>query len=99
MYDLSRHPYFEEYVDEKSGVKSYILKKIAAPIQQNLYFNVLMMIKRLIQALLMQVLFRSVTKITLHILILDQDIIPQGITECGFMHLILQMKQTLCKFL
>ena len=28
MYDLSRHPYFEEYTDEKSGVKSYILKKI-----------------------------------------------------------------------
>ena len=39
MYDLSRHPYFEEYVDERSGVKSYILKKIAAPIQQNLYFT------------------------------------------------------------
>lgn len=39
MYDLSRHPYFEEYVDKYSGVKSYILKKIAAPIQQNLYFT------------------------------------------------------------
>lgn len=39
MYDLSKHPYFEEYTDPVSGVRSYILKKIAAPIQQNLYFT------------------------------------------------------------
>ena len=39
MYDLSRHPYFEEYTDPKSGVKSYILKKRVASIQQSLYFT------------------------------------------------------------
>ena len=27
MLDLARHPYFEEFVDENTEVKSYILKK------------------------------------------------------------------------
>jgi hypothetical protein len=39
MYDLSRHPYFEEYIDPESGVKSYILSKRVATIQQSLYFT------------------------------------------------------------
>ena len=39
MYDLSRHKYFEEYRDPKSGVVSYILKKRVATIQQSLYFT------------------------------------------------------------
>ena len=38
MFDLSRHPYFEEHTDAKSGVKSHILKKRVAAIQQALYF-------------------------------------------------------------
>lgn len=39
MFDISRHPYFEEYIDEKSGVKSYILKEKVAELQQNFYFS------------------------------------------------------------
>lgn len=39
MYDLSRHPYFEPYVDPASGVTSYILKEKVAKLQYNLYFN------------------------------------------------------------
>ena len=39
MYDLSKHPYFEEYKDSKSGVVSYILKERVGQIQQNLYFT------------------------------------------------------------
>ena len=39
MYDLSKHPYFEEYVDPKSGVKSYILKERVGFAQQHFYFT------------------------------------------------------------
>ena len=39
MYDLSKHPYFEEYVDPKSGVKSYILKERVGVAQQHFYFT------------------------------------------------------------
>lgn len=39
MLDLSRHPYFEEFVDEKTGVKSYILRKRVAELQMPLYFT------------------------------------------------------------
>ena len=38
MFDISKHPYFEEYIDEKSGVKSYILKEKVARLQLNYYF-------------------------------------------------------------
>ncbi len=38
MYDLSRHPYFTEYTDEKSGVKSYVLTKRVAEVQKQFYF-------------------------------------------------------------
>lgn len=38
MYDLSKHPYFEEYIDPKSGVKSYILKERVGFAQQHFYF-------------------------------------------------------------
>lgn len=38
MLDLARHPYFEEYIDEQSGVKSYILKKREGILQQHFYF-------------------------------------------------------------
>ena len=39
MYDLSKHPYFTEYTDEKSGVKSYVLTERVAELQQQLYFT------------------------------------------------------------
>lgn len=39
MLNLEQHPFFEEYVDEKTGVKSYILRKKVAQIQQNFYFT------------------------------------------------------------
>ncbi len=39
MYDLSKHPYFEEYVDPKTGVKSYILTKRVGFAQQHFYFT------------------------------------------------------------
>jgi len=39
MYDLSRHPYFREYIDPKSGVKSYILKEKLAQMQTPFYFT------------------------------------------------------------
>lgn len=38
MIDLKNHPYFTEYVDEKSGVVSYILSKRIAHMQQHFYF-------------------------------------------------------------
>lgn len=38
MYDISKHPFFEEYIDPKTGVKSYILKERVAFAQQNFYF-------------------------------------------------------------
>ncbi len=39
MYDLSKHPYFEEYQDPKTGVVSYILKERVGEVQKNLYFT------------------------------------------------------------
>ena len=36
---LSKHPYFEEFIDPQSGVKSYILKEKVAQLQQNFYFS------------------------------------------------------------
>lgn len=39
MLNLEQHPYFKEYIDEKSGVKSYILKEKAAQAQQQFYFT------------------------------------------------------------
>ncbi len=38
MFDLSKHPYFEKYTDEKSGVESYILKERVAELQMHFYF-------------------------------------------------------------
>ncbi len=38
-YDLSRHPYFREYTDPVSGVRSYLLSERVASMQQNLYFT------------------------------------------------------------
>lgn len=38
MLDLARHPYFEEYIDKQTGVKSYILKEKVARLQLNFYF-------------------------------------------------------------
>ena len=35
MFDLSKHPYFEKYTDEKSGVESYILKERVAGFELN----------------------------------------------------------------
>jgi len=37
--DLSRHPYFTEWIDPVSGVKSYVLTKKLAPLQQSFYFT------------------------------------------------------------
>ena len=39
MYDLSKHPYFEEYIDSKTGVKSYILTERVGFAQQHFYFT------------------------------------------------------------
>jgi hypothetical protein len=39
MFDLSKHPYFERWVDPKSGVISYILMERVAPLQQAFYFT------------------------------------------------------------
>ena len=38
MYDLSKHPFFEKWVDPVSGVKSFILKERVAPVQMSFYF-------------------------------------------------------------
>ncbi len=38
MLNLDKHPYFKEYVDEKTGVKSYFLTKKVAKLQQHNYF-------------------------------------------------------------
>ena len=38
MFDLSKHPFFSEYIDKKSGVKSYILTKRVAQMQKHFYF-------------------------------------------------------------
>ncbi len=37
--NIAAHPYFEEYIDPKTGVKSYILKEKVARVQQNFYFT------------------------------------------------------------
>lgn len=39
MYDLSRHPYFDLFVDTESGIKSYILNKAAGDIQRHFYYT------------------------------------------------------------
>lgn len=39
MLNLERHPCFEEYTDEKTGVKSYFLTKKVASLQQHFYFS------------------------------------------------------------
>jgi len=39
MLNLDKHPYFKEYIDPKTGVKSYILKERVAQMQQHLYFT------------------------------------------------------------
>ena len=39
MLNLEKHPYFEEYIDEKTKVKSFILKERVAELQQNFYFT------------------------------------------------------------
>ena len=38
MFNLDKHPYFKEYTDPKSGVKSYFLTKKVSPLQQHFYF-------------------------------------------------------------
>jgi len=38
MYELERHPLFSEHVDPASGVRSFLLKEILAPVQQHFYF-------------------------------------------------------------
>ena len=37
--ELSRHPYFTEWTDPVSNVKSYVLTQAAAPLQQSFYFT------------------------------------------------------------
>jgi len=39
MLNLDKHPYFKAYVDEKSGVKSYLLTEKVAQLQQHFYFT------------------------------------------------------------
>lgn len=39
MLNLEKHPYFKEYIDAKSGVKSYFLNKKVASLQQHFYFS------------------------------------------------------------
>jgi len=39
MFDISKHPYFEEYIDPKTGVKSYILTERVGFAQQHFYFT------------------------------------------------------------
>lgn len=39
MLNLKNHTYFVGYTDPKSGVRSYILRKKIAPMQQHLYFT------------------------------------------------------------
>lgn len=39
MLSLEKHPYFTEYTDEKTGVKSYFLKKKVSELQQHFYFS------------------------------------------------------------
>ena len=39
MLKLDKHPYFKEYIDPESDVKSYFLTKKVAQLQQNFYFT------------------------------------------------------------
>ena len=39
MLDLKKHPYFTEWTDPESGVKSYVLTKKVAPLMQSFYFT------------------------------------------------------------
>ena len=39
MYDLSKHPYFEEYIDSKTGVKSYILTERAEDCEDEMEYG------------------------------------------------------------
>lgn len=39
MFDLSEHPYFEQWQDPESGVVSFLLKERVAPVQQSFYFT------------------------------------------------------------
>ena len=39
MLDLKNHPYFTEWTDPVSGVKSYVLTKKVAPLMQSFYFT------------------------------------------------------------
>jgi Tol biopolymer transport system component len=39
MHDLSRHPYFQPWVDPASGITSYVLRERVAPVQQSFYFT------------------------------------------------------------
>lgn len=38
MYSLASHPLFDERIDPVSGVRSFYLKEIIAPVQQHFYF-------------------------------------------------------------
>ena len=39
MGNLAKHPFFTEWTDPKSGIKSYVLTKKQAPLQQSFYFT------------------------------------------------------------
>ncbi len=39
MDNLSYHPYFTEWTEPSSGIKSFVLTKMLAPIQQSFYFT------------------------------------------------------------
>jgi len=38
-HDLSRHPFFEAWVDPETGVESFVLTERVAPVQQSFYFT------------------------------------------------------------
>ena len=37
--DIAKHPYFTEWIDPESGIRSYVLTKKLAPLQQSFYFT------------------------------------------------------------
>lgn len=39
MFNLAKHPFFTEHIDEKTGVKSYFLTKKVSTLQQHFYFS------------------------------------------------------------
>jgi hypothetical protein len=39
MFDLSKHPFFKEYIDPRSGITSYILKERVATVQLPFYYT------------------------------------------------------------